>query len=666
MENIFSWGEIKLNIAKDIYQVGGLETLNGLGCNPYILVDEQEVVFFDPGSQYDFETVLDNLKKLIDLNTIKYVVLHHQDPDLCSSVPMFENLGLNFQIVTSWRAKTLIQYYGIKSEYYLLEENEHQLKLASGRVLQFIPTPYLHFAGAFVTYDSKTRVLFSSDLFGAYSYNHTIYAEDDYLEKMLTFHEHYMPSNSVIRPVMDILSTYNISMILPQHGAIINKKIKMYIEALRTLECGTLLNPIKKNLLESGGYLRVLNDIVKRLLALYPKERVQNLMQSRPELHLSSEDSIDSYTGNPMDIWNRFFDSIREKEGLGWLTSIEPYVRKLVATYDINMPDAYESFIISVNMENQRLLEINQSLEQTINLVNERLIKDSVTGLYNEIFLKSILEEELNKEEWREIGAFISIGIDNFSNYKLFYGTEEVQIALNNLAYILKEQFGNHAVFKLDSTDFGIYLKGFTKEEMIQKMEEIRIRISKSELFLQKITVSIGIAFSDELKVDLPSFDLTVLDYMELSFTRLRKAKYSGKNCVCATGRDEVENMAKNKVLLIDPDRTNSEVLKTFLNTMGIDVYIAEDGFAAIEIIEKYSPDMIVTEINLPKLDGFLLREELMSNSATKQIQMIYLSYQKDEDSVIRAQELGVIHYVKKPYLLSELLGLIKFNLSGV
>ena len=65
-------------------------------------------------------------------------------------------------------------------------------------------------------------------------------------------------------------------------------------------------------------------------------------------------------------------------------------------------------------------------------------------------------------------------------------------------------------------------------------------------------------------------------------------------------------------------------------------------------------------------MDGFLLKEKLLSNSRTKNIEVIYLSYQKDEDSVNRAQELGVVHYVKKPYLLSELLGLIKRNIRGV
>jgi len=667
LENsLFMTKEKKLNIIEQIYHIGDRKTLNGLDCNPYILIDGEEAVLFDPGSKLDFEVVLENIKELIDIKNIKYIVLHHQDPDFCSSVTMFENLGLRSKIVTSWRTMTLTQYYGIQSEYYLLEEHGHELILASGRVLRFIPTPYLHFAGAFATYDTKTKVLFSSDLFGAFSFNTTTFADDEYLEKMLTFHEHYMPSNSVLRPVMDVLSTYNIAMILPQHGSILNKDIAKYIEALRNLECGTLLTPIKKDLLASGGYLRIFNDVMKRLLALYSKETVIDIFQSISAITISSEEKITEYVGNPVDVCNTIFDEIKVQAGMIWITSIEPYIRKLVATYEIQMPTVFESLIKSVELENQRLLEVNKSLEQTIKLVNERLIKNSVTGLYNEVFLKSLLMEEIEKEDWRDIGAFICIGIDNFSNYKLLYGLEEENIALNNMAYILKEQFGNNAVFRLDSTDFGVYLKGYNREILIDKMETVRIVISKSELFLSKITVSIGIVFPNEIKLDLSSYDMTVTHYMELGFTRLRGAKHVGKNRVCFEGAEELANVLSKSVLIVDNDRTSAEVLKTFIKNLGAEVFIAEDGYGALEIVKEKLPNVIVTEINIPKMDGFLLKERLLSNSKTKNIEVIYLSYQKDEESVNRAQELGVTHYVKKPYLLSEILGLIKRNIRGV
>lgn len=139
-------------IAQNIYWVGGSGQDGGIHCNPYLIVDGEEAVLIDPGSVLDFEYVFDNVCKIIPLERIKYVVLHHQDPDLCASVPLFEQRGAKFKIITHWRTQTIVKYYGIQSDYYIVNENEFRLILKSGRVLQFVQTPYLHFPGAIATY----------------------------------------------------------------------------------------------------------------------------------------------------------------------------------------------------------------------------------------------------------------------------------------------------------------------------------------------------------------------------------------------------------------------------------------------------------------------------------------------------------------------------------
>lgn len=81
-------------IAEGIFWVGSSEIQSDLRCNPYLLLDSDEAVLFEPGSVLDFEYVLDNIKKIVPLEKIKYIVLGHQDPDLCSSIPLFEKLEL--------------------------------------------------------------------------------------------------------------------------------------------------------------------------------------------------------------------------------------------------------------------------------------------------------------------------------------------------------------------------------------------------------------------------------------------------------------------------------------------------------------------------------------------------------------------------------------------
>jgi len=652
-------------VVDGIYHVGDPETKNGLDCNPYLMIDGEDVILFDPGSTIEFDVIIENIKGIVNLEQINYIVLHHQDADIVSSVPQYEALGLEFKIITSWRVMTLIQYYGIQSEYYLLEENNYELTLQSGRVLKFIQTPYLHFPGAFVTYDYKTKTLLSSDLFGAFSYNRTLYADDTYMEKMLTFHEHYMPSNAVLRPVMDVLLSHDIELIMPQHGSIINKEVKKYIKALRTLECGTLLTPIKKNLKESGGYLAIYNDVFTRFMSLYEHQEVRSLFANMQFFKIDENDYIVDYEGEADQVWNKLFDIVKKSKGMLWITVVEPHVRNLSAIYDIPMPDAMTSLLQSAQMENQRLIEMTRELEKTIQSVNEKLIQCPVTGLYNEVFLKSLLVEELSKEDWRDIGMLVSISIDDFSKYKLTYGVKEEDNVLNNIAYLLKEQFGGTAVYRMESSDFALYIKGTTKEEVIKELEAARIAISRSQLFLGKVTVSMGLTFQQELNLDDATFEMTVKNYLELSLSRLRIAKLKGKNYLCYSGHETDADQGKQSVLIVDHDETNIEVIKTFVENLDIDVYTAKDGYDAIEQAELRQPKLIVTEINLPKMDGFILREQLISNSKLKGIEVIFLSHLKDEQSVRRAAELGVVHYIRKPYLLSELVGIIKRTVKG-
>jgi diguanylate cyclase (GGDEF)-like protein len=656
-------GHVK--IKEGIFHVGDGNTHNGLDCNGYLMIDGDDVVLFDPGSIIEFDQVVKNIEEVVSLDKIAYIVAHHQDPDVCSNIPQFESLGLNFKVVTSWRSMTLMQYYGIQSEYYLLEENAYRLTLNSGRELRFIQTPYLHFPGAFVTYDFLTKSLFSSDLFGAFSFNRTTYADDSYMDKMLVFHEHYMPSNSVLRLVMDVLLTYEIDLIMPQHGSIINQEVGKYIRALRTLECGSLLSPLKKALKDSGGYLSVFNDVLRRFYSLYDHDQVLELFKGMGCFILNENHQISDYEGNPEDIWHQIFQVIKEEKGMIWIVVIEPYVRTLSLTYDIELPEAMSSLLHSAQMENERLIKMNEELEQTVKAVNEKLIKCPITGLYNERFLETLLVEELDKEDWRDVGSIAVIGIDDFSKYKLTYGADEEESVLNNIAYILKEQFGDNSVFKMDSTDFALYIKALTGRDLVEKLEILRTNISKSHLFLGGITVSIGVAFPRELSLDSATFELTVENYIEQSLNRLRLAKLRGKNRLVYESNQEEAILKQSSVLIVDPDDTNLEVLKTFVKELGVEVYLAHDGIEALEKAEIYVPNVIITEINLPKMDGFVLKEQLRAKSKTKEIEVVYLSYLKDETSVRRASELEVMHYLKKPYLLSELIGIIKRRTKG-
>jgi flavorubredoxin len=232
-----------VEIADGIFWVGFDDTSAGFRCNPYILNDGEETVFFDPGSVPHFPMVLEKAMQVTDLRRIKHVVVTHQDPDLCAAIPRFEELvtgiGGKFDICTHTRASVLIAHYGTISDYYRVDANDWKLTLKSGRTLKFIFAPFLHFPAAFMTYDEKSKILFSGDIFGGLSFDWNLYANEHYSEAMKAWHENYMPSNAILRNTMNKLDGLDINMIAPQHGSIIPKKdVREYIEILKNCQCG--------------------------------------------------------------------------------------------------------------------------------------------------------------------------------------------------------------------------------------------------------------------------------------------------------------------------------------------------------------------------------------------------------------------------------------------
>ena len=587
-------------IAAGIYWVGGCAQDGGLHCNPYLIVDGDEGVLIDPGSVLDFEDVYENVCSIISLEKIKYVILHHQDPDFCSAVPLFEKAGAKFEIVTHWRTQTLVKYYGIQSNYYIINENEFKLTLASGRTLGFVLTPYLHFPGAFTSYDYQSRILFSSDLFGAFSYEWSLYAKGDYIEKMKTFHEHYMPANSIIRPVMELFLGMEINMIAPQHGSIIKENIIAHIKELRDLECGTLLNPIKRDLAKSGGYMAICSTVLKRLGSIFNQESVRELVADL-DLTLDDNLNITDYNVTCDVLWNMIFERILARKGTTWLMVIEPLTETLAKEYDIPMPEVFSSHIkkaeeeaSSLNEQNRMLKEINNRLETSIQESQNKLIRCDITGLYNFSFFKNYLASEINSiliDSSGQNPGLIIISLDNIERIEYLYGHDEVEEIQRNVVFLLESlKTGNEIFFKLQGVVFACYLPQTSKEAAQAFAEKIRNTIAASEKFIEKITASIGLALLSEIHATAEHSENPAEGFYNVAAMRARIARNMGRNIVCSQSSmvDYQENIGK--ILIVDSDEISVDVLKTALENINYQVVTASDGQAGVRIAIEDGP----------------------------------------------------------------------------
>lgn len=228
-------------ITRDIYWVGFYDEKAHLHCNPYLIVDGDESVLIDPGSIPHFPIVARKIIDLINPHQISAIVLSHQDPDVCGNLAVIEDvIGRDdLKIVAHSNSVRLIRHYGLSSEFYVVDDNDYQLTLQSGRVLEFQFTPFLHSPGAITTYDPKTRSLFSADIFGAVSDSWQLFAAGDFTSPMATFHQLYMPGNSILKHQMEQFEKLSLDRILPQHGSVLEaEQLQEAIVFLKGLPCG--------------------------------------------------------------------------------------------------------------------------------------------------------------------------------------------------------------------------------------------------------------------------------------------------------------------------------------------------------------------------------------------------------------------------------------------
>ena len=108
------------------------------------------------------------------------------------------------------------------------------------------------------------------------------------------------------------------------------------------------------------------------------------------------------------------------------------------------------------------------------------------------------------------------------------------------------------------------------------------------------------------------------------------------------------------KILIVDSDTNNIVPLKMELSKAGYEVICWDDGQKALELAKSLQADLIISEVDLPQVNGHVLFKELHSIPACKSIPFIFLSNQKRVDDRIKSMELGVDDYITKPYYVEE------------
>jgi len=103
-------------------------------------------------------------------------------------------------------------------------------------------------------------------------------------------------------------------------------------------------------------------------------------------------------------------------------------------------------------------------------------------------------------------------------------------------------------------------------------------------------------------------------------------------------------------VLTVDDSRTMRDMLRLALADAGFRVVQAEDGVHGLEVLQGESPNVIVTDINMPRMDGFGFIENVRSDARHRAIPILVLTTESDSEKKDRARRAGATGWIVKPF----------------
>ncbi|WP_071515641.1 response regulator [Geitlerinema sp. PCC 9228] len=120
-----------------------------------------------------------------------------------------------------------------------------------------------------------------------------------------------------------------------------------------------------------------------------------------------------------------------------------------------------------------------------------------------------------------------------------------------------------------------------------------------------------------------------------------------------------------SKVLVVEDSVTQREMISSLLRESGLSVAEAGDGVEALEKIQQSSPDLVVLDIVMPRMNGYELCRRLKADAETKHVPIVMCSSKGEEFDRYWGMKQGADAYIAKPFQPTELVGTVKQLLRG-
>ena len=666
-------------ISDSVYRIG-LENkkIGSLVPNIYLAVCGKESILINTGPYSCFEEVKNNISSITDIKSISLIVLTSASPDLSSALPLFLERTGKVKTAVHWRGANILSSCYPKADYFVINENRWEYDTENNEKLLFLPASNLYSPEEIQLYLVKQKLLFSSSIFSSFSSCSSLFMDKENYELMKSYHEHYFSNTDMIKSAVEKIKQLKVDMIAPAHGGIIREDIPFFFNKISRVECGSFKGIESKTIKSSKDYYTLSEKVIYRLVSLYGFKEIKSVLNSAgiqidDNCRITKSSCSDGNT-----LWERLFQVILDEKGISVLSMVESQVRKFSRQYSISYPAAFKNILINLKSKDVALDKNAVRLHGTKNRIRreleetgDSLTKCPVTGLKNEVFFRNYMIKEISGSlEHETNSALFFIGLDNIMDINARYGREGGDEALRSVSFLVKNFIAadynrlTHYLFKLNSAAFSYYIPDCTDQDALETADQIRSEIAESSSYLEKITSSIGVVQMHEyFNETLPPEEI-INRIIDTGYSRIHTAKKGGGNTICDKSEEDGEySRLTDPVLIIDPDIKYAELLTSRLREMGFNSEVVGNGNDAIRLIRKIRPLVIISETMVPGVNGFSIKETMLSDSTLNSIPFIFTSHKKNEEYIDKAVRLNVLYYYSKPYSIAELTGLIN-NLS--
>lgn len=214
--------------------------------NQYMVMNNEQSIILDPGGIELFSQMLTSVLRYTTLSNIKALFASHQDPDIISSLGLWDQCLKHSKLYSPWLWESFIRHFGMNNIQFEAIPDEGSEFLLGNITLQFIPAHYLHSSGNFHVYDKKSKILMSGDVGAALDDSSVPFFVEDFdahTSKMEFFHRRWMPSNQAKDEWISRVRKLDIDIMAPQHGSIFKgEMVQQFLDWFERLDVASASN----------------------------------------------------------------------------------------------------------------------------------------------------------------------------------------------------------------------------------------------------------------------------------------------------------------------------------------------------------------------------------------------------------------------------------------